>query len=222
MISVICQQKLIILRLEQVHNRITALTALNGDLDGLMRRRETVLQWCNESKKTIADVKERHAKLRPEAAQHDINQLVDIKQLITEKQGQVDEIETLLMSLAPESSDVVTEMRNQLSSLYDETSDVLDKKMDRQNIVEEYRMQLQEFYTWLDSLVKRSENADRGHGLDIAQRVVKFEELTADSHQGKTKLAALSAKVCCTPGLREFQLLTNVVFTRRRSRFLAF
>ena len=83
-------------------------------------------------------------------------------------------------------------------------------------------MQLQEFYTWLDSLVKRSENADRGHGLDIAQRVVKFEELTADSHQGKTKLAALSAKVCRMRRLREFQLLTNVEFTRRRSRFLAF
>ncbi len=179
-----------------------------------------MLQWCNESKKTIADVKERHAKLRPEAAQHDMNQLVDIKQLITEKQGQVDEIETLLMSLAPESSDIVTEMRNQLSSLYDETTDVLDKKIDRQNIVEEYRMQLQEFYTWLDSLVKRSENADRGHGLNIAERVVMFEKLTAESHQGKTKLAALSTKVWRMRGVGEFQLLKMLCFTRRRSRFL--
>lgn len=47
-------------------------------------------------------------------------QLVDIKQTITEKQGQVDEMELQLMSTAPESIPCVVELRDELNNLYDE------------------------------------------------------------------------------------------------------
>lgn len=164
-------------------------------MDALLDRKDALLQWTVESKKTTSDMKDRPAKLRPEAAQHDVNQLVDLKQLISEKQNQIDEIESQLTSLVPSSAQVIDELRSKMSTLYDETSDVLDKKLDRQNCVEEYRLQLQDFYLWLDSLLKRSENADRGHGQNISQRVLLLEELAAESHQGKSKLAEISSKV---------------------------
>ena len=72
---------------------------------------------------------------------------------------------------------------------------MLDKKMDMQNLVEEYRMMLQDFFTWLDTLIKRAENADKGRGNNIAQRVTLMEQLTAETCQGKPKLATLSTKV---------------------------
>ncbi len=72
---------------------------------------------------------------------------------------------------------------------------MLDKKMDMQNLVEEYRMMLQDFFTWLDTLIKRAENADKGRGNIIAQRVTLMEQLTAETCQGKPKLATLSTKV---------------------------
>lgn len=68
--------------------------------------------------------------------------------------------------------------------------------MEMQNCVEGYRMQLQEFYNWLDSLVKRAENCDRGHGQKISQRLTLVEQLVSDSNQGKGKLHALSKEVC--------------------------
>lgn len=74
-------------------------------------------------------------------------------------------------------------------------SEVLDKKMDMQNLVEEYRLMLQEFFTWLDTLIKRGENADKGRGNNIAQRVALLEQLTAEASQGKAKLATLNSKV---------------------------
>lgn len=67
--------------------------------------------------------------------------------------------------------------------------------MDMQNLVEEYRMMLQEFFTWLDTLIKRGENADKGRGNNIAQRVALLEQLTAEASQGKPKLATLNSKV---------------------------
>ena len=72
---------------------------------------------------------------------------------------------------------------------------MLDKKTDRQNLIEDYRLQLHEFYSWIDSLAKRSEGADRGHGQTTGQRVQLLEQLAAESLQGKGKLAAVSSKV---------------------------
>lgn len=64
-----------------------------------------------------------------------------------------------------------------------------------QNAVEEYRITLQDFFTWLDTLVSRAETADRGRGMGIAQRVALLEQLTAESSQGKPRLAAITSKV---------------------------
>ena len=51
------------------------MTAVNTDLDDFTRRRQAVLQWATELKGTINDLKQRKARLRPEAAQHDISQV---------------------------------------------------------------------------------------------------------------------------------------------------
>ena len=59
----------------QVQNRITALTAINGELDDLTRRREAILQWSAELRSTVGELKQRKARLRPEAAQHDLTQV---------------------------------------------------------------------------------------------------------------------------------------------------
>lgn len=67
--------------------------------------------------------------------------------------------------------------------------------MDMQNLVEEYRMMLQDFFSWLDALIKRAENADKGKGNNIAQRVALLEQLTAETSQGKPKLSTLNTKV---------------------------
>ena len=120
---------------------------------------------------------------------------MDTKQAISEKQGLVDEMEMQLMSSAPESIPCVVELRDELNALYDDVSQVLDKKMDMQNLVEEYRMMLQDFFSWLDTLIKRAENADKGRGNTIAQRVSLLEQLTAETGPGKPKLATLTTKV---------------------------
>ena len=58
-----------------MQNRITALTAINGELDDLTRRREAILQWSAELRSTVGELKQRKARLRPEAAQHDLTQV---------------------------------------------------------------------------------------------------------------------------------------------------
>ena len=120
---------------------------------------------------------------------------MDTKQAITEKQGLVDEMEMQLLSTAPESIPCIVEVRDELNNLYDEVSQVLDKKMDMQNLVEEYRMMLQDFFTWLDTMIKRAENADKGRGNNIAQRVAILEQLNAETSQGKPKLSTITTKV---------------------------
>ena len=74
---------------------------------------------------------------------------------------------------------------------------MLDDKTTMQNLVEEYRNSLQDLFGWLDSLAKRSENADKGHGMNISSRVSLLEQLTNESIEGKKKLEALTSKVIC-------------------------
>lgn len=141
---------------------------------------------------------------------------MDTKQAITEKQGLVDEMEMQLMSSAPESIPCVVELRDELNTLYDEVSLVLDKKMDMQNSVEVYRMMLQDFFTWLDTLIKRAENADKGRGNTIAQRVSLLEQLTAETSQGKPKLAALTTKVILAPSV-EIEFDVNCFYSQQKA-----
>ena len=65
----------------QIHNRITTLTAVNSDLDDLTRRRERLKQWAVDMKNTVEELKQRHARLRPEAAHHDMNQVYPLHAL---------------------------------------------------------------------------------------------------------------------------------------------
>ena len=58
-----------------MQNRITALTTISNELDDLSRRREASLQWVAELRSTVSELKQRKARLRPEAAQHDLNQV---------------------------------------------------------------------------------------------------------------------------------------------------
>lgn len=71
----------------------------------------------------------------------------------------------------------------------------MDAKTDMQNQVEEYRNTLQDFFSWLDTLIKRAENADKGRGMSIAQRVGILEQLTGEISQGKPKLLSITSKV---------------------------
>lgn len=76
-----------------------------------------------------------------------------------------------------------------------QVTEVLDRKMDMQNVVEEYRIMLQDFFGWLDTLLKRAEGADKGRGMAISSRVALLEQLTAETSQGRPKLAAMTTKV---------------------------
>ena len=73
-----------------------------------------------------------------------------------------------------------------------------------QSKVDDYRLELQDLYTWLDTLGKRAESADKGRGLHIAQRVSLLEQLTAEANTGKPKLQALSTKVYYSPFIFTF------------------
>lgn len=51
-----------------------------------------------------------------------LNQLMDTRQAIMDKQNQVDEMEIQLMSSAPDSVQYVVDLRTQLSDLYDKVT----------------------------------------------------------------------------------------------------
>ncbi len=63
----------------KVQTRIAGLNVVNAELDDFTRRREALLQWIADLRNTISDIKQRKARLRPEAAQHDINQVCIIR-----------------------------------------------------------------------------------------------------------------------------------------------
>ena len=136
----------------QIHNRITALTAVNGNLDEIFRRKSSLLSWTCEMKGVLTDVKQRPARLRTESVHHDINQvyipplehfpsvncfntlfylsqLSDIKQSVADKQSQVDDMEMQLMNLAPDSAECVSELRSELTTVYEEVmQDIIFKR----------------------------------------------------------------------------------------------
>lgn len=125
----------------------------------------------------------RPTKLRPEAAKQELNTMND---LLTAIGGRRTQLLTELSGLEDDESDI----EGLLNNLEDDLSHAIANKQGGQNLIEDYRQNIQAMHAWMDTLLKRSEAVDKGSGLNCAQKQSAIVELQNEfEDQGPKKLS---------------------------------
>lgn len=88
-----------------------------------------------------------------------------------------------------------TPLENNLDQLESELMDAIAKKQSSQNIIDDYRNDVQDMQNWFDSLIKRMDVLEKGSGLNCAQKLDAISEIKKEFEgQGPQKLQNIKNK----------------------------
>ncbi len=65
-----------------------------SELESIQRSRALLESWIHQQEETVSEMLQRPAKLRPDAAQLEVNMATDMRQAVAEKQAALDDIAT--------------------------------------------------------------------------------------------------------------------------------
>ena len=85
--------------ISQVQNRMTEMSSAMTELDGLQKNKKLLEDWIHSQESGVAEMRSRPAKFRPEAAQMELNQATDLRQVIMEKRSVWEELDMKLQGL---------------------------------------------------------------------------------------------------------------------------
>ncbi len=72
---------------------MSSLGSRLSELEGIQKTKASLESWIHSQENTVAEMLQRPAKLRTDAAQLEINLVTDMRQSVAEKQSALDEIE---------------------------------------------------------------------------------------------------------------------------------
>ena len=80
----------------QVHSQISSCLSKANDLEDMDRQREELETWIDKKENEVAKLLQRPAKLRPDAAQLDINFISDFRSTVNEKNSGLEQLQQRL------------------------------------------------------------------------------------------------------------------------------
>ncbi|KAL5279677.1 hypothetical protein ACFFRR_003964 [Megaselia abdita] len=176
--------------LDQVQSHLGGLTATVSELEQQQKQRAELQDWIKKQQSSVADWLSRPCKLRPEAAKQELVAMNDLLNAVGDKRTQL--MTDMTGSFADEDS---TPLENSLDQLESELMDAIARKQSSQNIIDDYRNDVQDMQNWFDGLIKRMDVLEKGSGLNCAQKLAAISEIKNEFEgQGPQKLQNIKTK----------------------------
>lgn len=144
-----------------------------GDFEDKEKQRNEIKEWATSQQSAVNEWKLRPTKLRADAAKQELNNMNDLLNSIQQRRHQ-------LITELPSSDGDNAEIEQLLDHLENELSDVIAHKQANQDVIDEYRQQLQVINNWFDNLIKRTEAVDKGSGLTCIQKQSAITDIQAE------------------------------------------
>lgn len=158
------------------------MTSTVADFEEKRRQRAALKEWIIAQKATVTDWKLRPTKLRADAAKQDLNNMSDLLISIGQRRNH-------LQTELPATGDENVELEKMLDNLEEELTAAIAQKQANQDLIEEYRQNLQVINNWFDNLIKRTEGIDKGSGLNYQQKQSALTDLQAEfNDQGPKRM----------------------------------
>ncbi|KAK3930234.1 Nesprin-1 [Frankliniella fusca] len=162
--------------IDQVQGRVASLTSAVGSLEEWGRERAALEQWAAEQLANVTEWRARPAKLRPEAARQEMAVMQELAVQVTDKRTKL--VTDLPQGPAGEDSD----LEGQLASLDHQLQQVIHKKQEHQAVIDNFRASAQDLQSWLDGLLRRVEQLDRG-GHDCDWKLAQLREIAGELNE---------------------------------------
>ncbi|XP_052120036.1 muscle-specific protein 300 kDa isoform X1 [Frankliniella occidentalis] len=173
--------------IDQVQGRVASLTSAVGSLEEWGKERAALEQWAAEQLANVTEWRARPAKLRPEAARQEMAVMQELAVQVTDKRTKL--LTDLPQGPAGEDSD----LEGQLASLDHQLQQVIHKKQEHQAIIDNFRASAQDLTSWLDGLLRRVEQLDRG-GHDCDWKLAQLREIAGELNEtGPSRHAEVKA-----------------------------
>lgn len=156
------------------------LTSSVAEFEEKDKLRTALKEWILTQKAVVTDWKNKPTKLRSEAAKQELNNINDLLTGVDQRRIQ------LTTELASPKN---AEIEKMLDNLEIEITEAIASKQANQDIMDEYRQNIQVINHWFDNLVKRIDAVDKGSGLNCQQKQTAITELQAEfEDQGPKRL----------------------------------
>ncbi|XP_064211053.1 muscle-specific protein 300 kDa isoform X18 [Tribolium castaneum] len=158
-------------QIDKVQSHLSNLTTSVAEFEEKEKHRDALKDWIINQKNIVVEWKNRPTKLRADAAKQELSNMNDLMAAIDQRRTQ------LVTEFASPKNAHLEQM---LDDLENELSAAIASKTANQEILDEYRQNVQVINNWFDNLVKRIDAIDRGSGLNCQQKQVAIEELKAE------------------------------------------
>jgi nesprin-1 len=155
----------------QVQSHLSNLTSSVAEFEEKDKHREGLKDWIVNQKNVVAEWKNRPTKLRADAAKQELNNMNDLL-------ANIDQRRTVLVTEYASPKNAALE--RMLDELENDLSATIAAKHANQDIMDEYRQNVQVINNWFDNLVKRIDAIDKGSGLNCQQKQAAIVELQAE------------------------------------------
>lgn len=164
-----------------MQSHLSNLTTSVAEFEEKEKHRDALKDWIVNQQNVVAEWKNRPTKLRADAAKQELNNMNDLMGMIDQRRTQ------LMTEFASPKNAPLEKMLDELES---ELSAAIAAKNANQDILDEYRQNVQVINNWFDNVAKRIDAVDKGSGLNCQQKQVAVEELKAEfEDQGPKRMS---------------------------------
>ncbi|XP_017768073.1 PREDICTED: nesprin-1 [Nicrophorus vespilloides] len=159
--------------IDQVQSHLGNLTSSVSDFEEKAKQRLALKDWILGQKAVVTDWKLRPSKLRADAAKQELANMNELLDSINQRRNH-------LTNELPGNTQENAELEKMLDNLERELCEVISQKQADQDVIDEYRQNIQTINNWFDNLIKRVDAVDKGSGLTCLQKQSALEELQAE------------------------------------------
>lgn len=157
--------------IDQIQNHLSNITTSVAEFEEKEKQKAALKEWISNQEVTVVEWKNRPTKLRADAAKAELNNMNDLLSSIGQRRNQ------LTIEFSASDNAELEPALNNLESILLET---VETKKSHQEIIDEYRQNIQVTNNWFDNLIKRIDAVDKGSGLNCQQKQNAILELKAE------------------------------------------
>ncbi|XP_066158002.1 muscle-specific protein 300 kDa isoform X10 [Euwallacea fornicatus] len=172
-------------QINKVQAHLSDLASSITQLEEIEKQKGALKSWIEKQEDAVKEWKNRPNKLRADAAKQDLNAMNELLANISQRRNQL----TTELS-GPSGTDET--LSKSLDKLEKNLMSVIADKQAKQEIINQYKQQLQAINTWFDNLNKRIDAVDKGSGLNCQQKQAALAEIQEEFDElGPSRLEEL-------------------------------
>merc|ERR1712045_232974 len=169
--------------IDQVQSRMSELGVQMNELGDVEKQKQTFTKWIENTENTVAEYLQQPPKYRYEALQADMKMISNLQEACLEKHSELNEI-------SPYDND----LKIALDNLYGHISMLMDKRVDQQVIIEDYRGYHHDCLLWLEKISKSLLEIDENQSMNSEDRLQNLQEITSEYGESDKRLSELDSK----------------------------